>query len=174
MMDIFVPDIYAQSIFTINYKALKKSGIKCLLFDLDNTLAPIKTSIPGVKEKELLEGLKEMGFKIIIMSNSGKKRLQPFKEKFNVDTAFSSCKPFKKKYQKIMEMFNFKDIQIAAIGDQLLTDILGANRMGFTSILTNPISKEDFIGTKFNRMIERFIMKRLSKKGLFTKGVYHE
>ncbi len=173
-MDIFAPDIYAQSIFTINYKSLKKSGIKCLLFDLDNTLAPIKTSVPGVKEKELLENLKEMGFKIIIMSNSGKKRLQPFKEGFNVDTAYSSFKPLKKKYQKIMTIFNFKDTQIAAIGDQLITDIFGANRMGFTSILTNPISKEDFIGTKFNRMIERFIMKRLAKKGLFTKGVYHE
>ncbi len=173
-MDIFAPDIYQQSIFTINYKALKKSGIKCLLFDLDNTLAPINVTIPGVKEKELIEGLKDMGFKVIIMSNSGKTRLEPFKEGFNVDTAFLSKKPLKSKYKKVMDLYDFKDTEIAAIGDQLLTDVFGANRMGFTSILTNPISKEDFIGTRFNRIIERFIMKKLAKKGLFTKGEYHD
>lgn len=173
-MDCFVPDIYAQSIFTINYKRLKKSGIKCLLFDLDNTLVPIKTKVPSVKEKELLEGLKEMGFKVIIMSNSGKKRLEPFKEGLNVDTAYSSFKPLKKKYKKIANIYKFKDTEIAAIGDQLMTDVFGANRMGFTSILINPISKEDFIGTKINRFIEKRIMKRLDKKGLFTKGDYHD
>ena len=54
-MDKFAPDIYSQSIFSINYKKLKKNGIKCLLFDLDNTIAPIHTKKPGVKEKELIE-----------------------------------------------------------------------------------------------------------------------
>ena len=93
-MDIFAPDIYVQSIFNINYKALKKSGIKCLLFDLDNTLAPIKSTMPGIKEKELIEGLKDMGFKVIIISNSGKTRLESFKEGFNVDTAANSKKTF--------------------------------------------------------------------------------
>ncbi len=173
-MDYFVPDIYQQSIFTINYKQLKKSGIKCLLFDLDNTLVPISATVPGIKEKELIEGLKEMGFKVIILSNSGKERLEPFKEGFNVDTAFLSRKPLKKKYQKVMELYDYKDTEIAAIGDQLLTDVFGANRMGFTSILTNPISKEDFFQTKFNRIIERIIMRKLAKKGLFTKGEYHD
>ncbi len=173
-MDIFAPDIYEQSIFNINYKALKKSGIKCLLFDLDNTLAPIKSTMPGIKEKELIEGLKDMGFKVIIISNSGKTRLEPFKEGFNVDTAANSKKPFKKKYQKIQKMFKFQDNEIAAIGDQLMTDILGANRMGFTSILVNPISREDFFVTKFNRFLEKIIMKKLNNKGLFTKGEYHD
>lgn len=173
-MDIFVPDKYYQSIFSINYKALKQSGIKCLLFDLDNTLCPISCDVPGVKEKELIEGLKDMGFKVIIISNSGKKRLEPFKEGFNVDTACMAKKPLSGKYKKIMSLYNLEDIQIAAIGDQLLTDILGANKMGFTSILVNPISKSDFLPTKFNRFIERKIMKHLSKKGLFTKGEYHD
>ena len=67
-MDIFAPDIYEQSIFNINYKALKKSGIKCLLFDLDNTLAPIKSTMPGIKEKELIEGKnrKQNGKRIVL------------------------------------------------------------------------------------------------------------
>lgn len=173
-MDIFAPDIYAQSIFTINYKALKKSGIKCLIFDLDNTLVPINATMPDVKEKELIEGLKDMGFKVILMSNSAKPRLEPFKEGFNIDTAASSRKPLKRKYQKILRIYNFKVTEVAAIGDQLMTDIFGANRMGITSILVNPISKKDFFTTRFNRFLERQIMKILHKRGLFTKGEYHE
>ena len=173
-MDKFAPDIYSQSIFSINYKKLKKNGIKCLLFDLDNTIAPIHTKKPGVKEKELINGLQEMGFKVILFSNSGKTRLQPFKDAFNIDTAANSKKPLKGKYQKIMKLYNFKESEIACIGDQLLTDILGANRVGLTSILINPVSNVDFFATKFNRLLERPIRHYLQKKGLLTKGEYHD
>ena len=70
-MDIFIPDVYQKSIYTINYKKLKKNGIKCLLFDLDNTIAPYKVNEPDVKVKELFARLEE-DFKVIIVSNSPK------------------------------------------------------------------------------------------------------
>ena len=53
MLDLFIPDVYQQSIYTINYKKLKKNGIKCLLFDLDNTIAPYKINEPDQNVKEL-------------------------------------------------------------------------------------------------------------------------
>ena len=155
-MDMFIPDIYQKSIYTIDYKKLKKNGIKCLLFDLDNTIAPYKVIEPDQKVKELFASL-EKDFKVIIISNSNKNRLRPFKEKLNVDVAFSSKKPFKTKYKKILELYNFKIDEVACIGDQLLTDILGANRMGFTSILVNRIAKYETIFTRFNRFFEKFI-----------------
>ena len=83
-------------------------------------------------------------------------------------------KPLKKKYKKILRTYNFKDNEIACVGDQLLTDILGANRMGFTSILVNPISTNDFFFTKINRWFESKIMKKMGKRGVFTKGVYYD
>ena len=67
-MDKFIPDIYQKSIYTIDYKKLKKNGIKCLLFDLDNTIAPYKTLEPDTKVKELFANLSN-DFKIIIISN---------------------------------------------------------------------------------------------------------
>ena len=155
-MDIFIPDIYQKSIYTINYKKLKKNGIKCLLFDLDNTVAPYKVSEPDTKVKELFARLQD-DFKVIIISNNSKNRLRPFKEKLNVDVAFNSKKPFKKKYKKILELYNFKIAEVACIGDQILTDILGANRMGFTSILVNRVAKYETIPTKINRFFEGFI-----------------
>lgn len=173
-MDYFIPDIYAQSIHTINYKKLKKSGIKCLLFDLDNTIAPIDSRDVTKKVKELFAYLEDIGFKVIIFSNSGKKRLKPFKENLNVDTSFSSRKPLKGKYKKIMELYHFKDTEIACVGDQLLTDIFGANRMGFTSILVNQLCPNDFFVTKFNRFFERIIFKKFEKRGIFYRGKYYD
>lgn len=172
-MDLFIPDIYAQSIYTINYKKLKKNGIKCLLFDLDNTIAPYKIDEPDLKVKELFARL-ETDFKVIIVSNSGKKRLRPFKEKLNVDVAFSSKKPLKGKYKKILELYRFKTPEVACIGDQILTDILGANRMGFTSIFVNKMAKYETVPTKINRFFEGFILKNLAKKGILVSGEYYD
>lgn len=173
-MDRFIPDMYQQSIYTINYQKLKKQGIKCILFDLDNTLAPIHSKTVDNRVKELFARLEDMGFKVIIFSNSNKKRLKPFKETLNVDTSYSSCKPLKKKYIKVMKLYNFKDTEIACIGDQLLTDVLGANRMGFTSIFINRLCEEDFIFTKFNRFFEGLIIKRFTKRNILTRGKYYD
>lgn len=173
MFDLLIPDVYAQSIYTINYKKLKKNGIKCLLFDLDNTIASYNINEPDQKVKELFARLEE-DFKIIIISNSGKNRLRPFKERLNVDVAFSSRKPFKTKYNKILAIYKYKIDEIACIGDQLFTDILGANRMGFTSILVNRISKNEILPTKINRFLESFIFKKLAKKNILKSGEYYD
>ena len=164
-MDLFIPDVYQKSIYTINYAKLKKNGIKCLLFDLDNTCASYRTKEPDRRLKELFAYLTN-DFKVIIISNSGKSRLRPFKEKLNVDTAYRAHKPFKKKYIKILNMYHFKENEIACIGDQLLTDILGANRLNFFSILVNPIAKYEVITTRINRLFEKVILKNLGKKHL--------
>lgn len=172
-MDKFIPDVYQKSVYTINYKKLKKNGIKCLLFDLDNTIVPYSVNEPDSKIKELFAVL-EMDFKVIIISNSNKNRLRPFKEKLNVDVAYSSRKPLKKKYKKILELYHFKESEIACVGDQLLTDIFGANRMGFTSILVNRIAKFENNFTKVNRFFEKFIMKKLAKKHILVQGEYYD
>ena len=172
-MDIFVPDMYQQSIYTINYKKLKKNGIKCLLFDLNNTLASYEIDYPDNKLRELIHGL-ERDFKVIIVSNSSKTRVRPFKEKLNVDSSFSSKKPLKNKFKKIMNLYNYKDTEIAMIGDELLTDIFGGNRMNFTTILVNGISETEPFHTRVSRFFEKGIIKKLNKKGILFKGEYYE
>lgn len=172
-MENFIPDIYKKNIYDIDYMKLKKKGIKCLLFDLDNTLVSVKTDTPTKKVKELFLYL-EKYFKVIIISNSNKDRLIPFKEGLNVDVAASSHKPFKKKYLKIMEIYKFKEHEIAAIGDQLLTDIYGANKVGITSILVNKIGDYEKIGTKINRFLEKFIYRYLKRKNILVKGEFYD
>ncbi len=174
MLNLFVPDMYQKSIFEIDYKKLKTNGIKCIIFDLDNTLAPVNISSPDKRTKDLIEDLKAMKFKLIIMSNSKKKRVEPFKDILGLDSSYLSLKPLSKKYKKVMKIYNYKQTEIACIGDQLLTDILGANRMDFLSILVNPIGILDFAPTKINRFIEAGIFNHLEKKELITKEEYYE
>lgn len=173
-MDIFVPDIYQKSIYAIDYDRLKSEGIKCILFDLDNTLVAPFIKVPNDKLIELFYKLKEKKFKIIIFSNSGKKRLEPFKNELDVDVAYNARKPFTYKYNKIIAMYKLELSEVVIIGDQLLTDIWGGNKVGIKTILVNPISKKDRIVTVLNRIIENSIMSHLKTHKLFTKGKYYE
>lgn len=174
MLEKFIPDIYQKSIYNIDYKKLKLCGIKCIIFDVDNTIAPISADKPSRKVKELVEKLKDMGFRVVLMSNSHKKRLTPFKEILEVDCAAAAKKPFPRKFNKILKEYNYKIIEVAIIGDQLVTDIFGGNKVGITTILVNPISSKDAVCTHFTRMCERIIMKQAKKKNLFIKGQYYE
>lgn len=173
-MNKFLPDIYQKSIYTINYDKLKNMGIKCILFDLDNTLASNNERVPSQKLIDFISGLKKKDFKIIIFSNSHKNRIKPFKEALMVDAAYLASKPFSRKFLKVMDIYKYNESEIAIVGDQLLTDILGGNSVNITTILVDPINKKDGIFTIFNRMIEKKIFKKFKSDNLLVKGKYYE
>ena len=174
MLEKFVPDIYTKSIYTIDYKSLKNKKIKCLIFDLNNTIAPLTLNRPDKKLIDLFEELKDMKFKIYIVSNSIKKRVEPFKNILGVDSAYLSMKPLLRKYKKIFNINKFKDNEIACIGDELINDIWTSNRMNFVSIFVNPIGTKEYVSTKIGRVFENFIINKLTDKKLFRKGKYYE
>lgn len=171
-MEKYVPDIYQKSVYDIDYSKLKSRGIKCLLFDLDNTLVFPSTKEPTEELKELFKNIKK-DFEVVIFSNSPNCRLKPFGEILDVKYSYSSRKPSKKKFIEFIDNSKYDLGEIAIIGDQLLTDILGGNNVGITTILTDPLTKKDMIFTKFNRCLERSVIKKLRKKNLFTKGRYY-
>lgn len=173
-MNYFYPDIYAQSIYNINYNKLIDRGIKCLLFDLDNTCIPYVDKKPTKELKKLFDKLKDMGFKVIIFSNSSKKRLEPFKKYLNVDCSAKVKKPRKEKFLKILQIYSLNLSDVAIIGDQLVTDIYGGNRVGITTILVNPISNIDMPFTKIHRFIEKRKIKKMTKEGIFKLGEYYD
>lgn len=173
-MNYFYPDIYSKSIYTINYDKLIDMGIKCLLFDLDNTCIPYTEKNPTKELKEHFDKLKDMGFKLIIFSNSPKNRLEPFKKKLNVDCCAKAGKPKKNKFIKILKICNMNLSDVAIIGDQLVTDIYGGNKVGITTILVNPISNFDMKLTKIFRLIEKMEIKKMTKKGIFKVGEYYD
>lgn len=173
MFKRFLPDMYSESIFTINYKKLKKKGIKCLLLDLDNTISPAKEVVLYEETKKLIDKLKK-DFKIIIFSNNFPKRIGKFGDYYSVDIACVSLKPLSYKYRYILRKYKYKKNEVAAIGDQLITDIQGGNNIGITTILVNPMTEIDETETWLNRRIEDRIFKYFDKKDWLKKGRYYD
>ena len=149
-MKNFIPKIYQESIYKIDYQKLKQKQIKCLLFDLDNTCVEWHEKIPNQSLKKLMKELTNQGFQIIIFSNSPKKRLLPF-QNLNVECHPSSRKPFRHNFEKILNQYHLEKEEVCIIGDQLFTDILGGNKVGILTCLVEPLSNEDFILTKIFR-----------------------
>jgi len=162
-MKLFTPDAYYPSIHSIDLVELYEMGIRLILTDLDNTLVSYDVAIPTEEIVAFKQKANGIGFKLIVISNNKKKRVGQFADALEVDYTHSAKKPFKRHFKKYLK--DYKREEIAIIGDQLLTDILGGNRMGFYTILVDVIDykKEQFF-TKFNRKIERFIKKRINLK----------
>lgn len=174
MLEKYVPDKYYKSVYDINYDKLKKMKIKCLIFDLDNTIVSCEEKLPNHKIKELFFDLKNMNFKVIIMSNSPKSRIEPFMNELGVDSCAFALKPKKNNYEKILNKYGFISSEVACIGDRIYTDVYGANNMGLLSILVNSISTHDLFASYVNRKLESIIYRTLSKKELFIRGKYYD
>lgn len=170
-MNLLKPNIYQKDIFSINYNDLKKKNIKNLLFDIDNTIVAGNLKTLDNKTIDLFNKLKEENFNIYIITNALKRRAIIFSKILDVKTYHFSMKPSPRSYNKIIKENNLNIKETAAIGDQIYTDVLGANKLGILSILVDPVSKHEFIITKINRVKERKLIK---KTKIITKGEYYE
>lgn len=162
-----IPDDYVSSIFDIDYNKLYSNGKRLILTDLDNTLISYKATEPTdelYKWKSELEG---MGFEIIIVSNSGKKRVKHFANMLGIKYVNLSTKPLKRGFKKALKIAStkYKKEEVVVLGDQLLTDVYGANRMKLSMVLVKAIdNKTERLVTKHNRKNEDKMLKKVCKK----------
>ncbi len=171
-MGIFRPKIYRKNIHEINYEKLKNEGIKCLVFDLDNTLGLITNKNCPENAKKLVKKLQK-DFIVVISSNNTKKRLKPYLEELGIDGVAWSLKPSIRGLMKIKAKYKLKKKEMCIIGDQIVTDILAGNRFRIKSILVDPLGEKDLKITGLNRKIEAKIVKHYEKRGLFERGKYY-
>ena len=167
-MEKYIPDMYKKSIYDVNYEKLYKHGIRCILFDLNNTLVPINSKEVDKKLKELFDKLKKIGIKPILYSNACSKRLEIFKEALDIDGYCKTHKPYQNKAEEILK--EYKESEIAMIGDSMTKDVAFGNKLVITTILVNPVSKV----FPLTRIKEKHIMEKLRKNNLFVSGRYYE
>ena len=172
-MEIYVPDIYQKNIYEIDYENLLARGIKCLIFDLDNTLVTILETMPREETKDLFKKIKKKGFKIYIASNSIKARVKPFHEELKVDFIYSVKKPNPEKISELINSTKFELSEIAMIGDSMMDDVVCGNTIGITTVLLDQMTKMEFPVARLKRIKEKRIQKKLRDKDLFTKGRYY-
>lgn len=164
-MNIY-PNLYLDSVKNINATLLKKNNLSGLILDVDNTLIDYYRNMPEGIEK-WCEGIQEEGIKCIILSNSNKKdKIETVAKKLDIDYILFAKKPFKSGFKKALEKLELDAGQVAVVGDQLFTDVLGAKRMNMFSILVKQVAEKDIFITKVKRPIENAIIKRyLKEKG---------
>lgn len=164
-MNIY-PDLYLDSVKNINATLLKKNKILGLILDVDNTLIDYDKNLIEGAEK-WCEDLKNEGIKCIILSNTSKeKKAAEVAEKLDIDYINFAKKPFKGGFKKALEKLELKPEQVAVVGDQLFTDVIGARRMKMFSILVKQVDKKDLWYTAWKRPLERKLIKKyLDKKG---------
>ena len=172
-MKRFVPKMYQKSIYTINYAKLKKRGVRCLLFDLDNTCVGYHEKNPTKELEILFKKLQKMGFLVILFSNASRKRLVPF-ERLGVLCHPFSKKPLQGNFRKILRENGLLSNEVCMIGDQLFTDICGGNQAGVVTCLVDPVTEVDFIATRLFRALEGFIYRKMRKGNILNKGEYYE
>ncbi len=171
-MGLFRPKIYQKSIFDIDYKKLKESGIRCLVFDLDNTLGLISHKSCPKETKDLLKKIKK-DFIVVICSNNTKKRLKPYLEELEVDGVAWSMKPLLRGLVILKRKYHLKKKEMCIIGDQIVTDVLAGNRFRIKTALVDPMGEKDLRITGLNRKLEAIIVKHYEKRGLFERGKYY-
>lgn len=165
MFSLFLPNKYVDTIFEINVDDLKSLGIKGFVIDLDNTLVPWNVKSATDEIVEWLNKMEEANIKVMIFSNNNEERVSFFCKPLNTPYVAKARKPLGRAFHKARQEMGLKKEEMAIIGDQLLTDILGGNRAGLYTILVKPIVTTDAPITKFNRAIERFILNYFYRTG---------
>lgn len=163
MYEKLIPDMIIENIYQIDLSFLKAKGITSLVLDIDNTLVPQKSKFPDKQTIEWLGKVKKEGFRICLISNNTKRRVNEFKQKVGVPGIAWAIKPRKRAFKKALKILDAKPNETALIGDQIFTDIFGGKRAGLYTILVKPLSKEELGWTKLMRRAERHVLKRIEE-----------
>lgn len=162
--EMLYPNEYLNSVKDISIELLEKNNIKGLILDVDNTLINLDRKMPaGVSD--WAKDLKNKGIKICILSNSNKiEKVSAVAKIIGVPYIFFGKKPLKAGFLRAKEILKLDNKNIAVVGDQIFTDIVGANRCNMFSILVKPIEEKDYLLTKIKRPIEKLIINKYEKK----------
>ena len=156
----YLPTWYCKSIYELDLKVLKNLGINYILTDLDNTLAPYNIPLPNENVKNVINQIKNEGFKVIIVSNNTGKRVELFSSGLDVNYISGAKKPFTSVIKKYLNENKIDVNDCVLIGDQLMTDIKCANKLNCKCVLTEPLVEKEALVTFINRRIDRYYRKK--------------
>ena len=151
------PTKYLDSSYSIDYEQLYRSGIRGLIYDIDNTL--VEHGMPATERAiKLFEQLRSIGFDTCLISNNKEPRVKPFADAVGSKYVYDAHKPSRKNYIRAMELMGMDTGNTYFIGDQIFTDVYGANRAGIPSILVKPIHPKEEIQIVLKRKLEKIVL----------------
>ncbi|WP_260107751.1 YqeG family HAD IIIA-type phosphatase [Planococcus sp. 107-1] len=164
----FIPSQYVRKVYDISPEMLLEQNVTGIITDLDNTLVEWDRADATPMLIDWLKGMKDAGIQVVIVSNNNELRVKSFADPLGIPFIFQARKPMGRAFRKALAIMHVKRENVVVIGDQMLTDIFGGNLNKFHTILVLPVAQSDGFFTRFNRMVERRIMKKLKQKGQLT------
>lgn len=157
MFEQFYPNDYVDSTYGIHFEDYYKKGFRGVIFDIDNTL--VEHGAPAdACAIAFFDRMRELGYSVIMISNNKEPRVKTFCDAVGAPYIYKAGKPGVKSYLKAMEMMGTNDGNTLFVGDQLFTDIWGANRAGIYSILVKPIHPKEEIQIVLKRFLEKIVL----------------
>lgn len=160
MKRLLRPNLEVGNLKEIPLDVLAKKNIRGIIFDLDNTIIAWDKREMEQEIIEWLRLLQAKGFKLCIVSNSMKKRVRIIAESLAFPYAARAGKPLRRGFRKALELLSLEGDEVAVVGDQLFTDVLGGNRIGAFTILVRPLGQKEFFTTRCMRILEGLVFKR--------------
>lgn len=153
----FYPKEWLDSTYDIPWDDWYEKGIRGVIFDIDNTLVP-HGAPADERALQLFQKFHEMGMKTCLMSNNKEPRVASFAAQVDSPYIYKAGKPGVKNYYRAMKIMGTKKKQTLFVGDQLFTDVYGANRAGIYGILVKPIHPKEEIQIVLKRYLERIVL----------------
>lgn len=165
------PDYMFHTYDEITPQFLKKIGVSAVLSDIDNTLAPYEMPEPDEKIIAWAKSLAENGIKLALISNNSPERVERFNQRLGIPAYPDSHKPGVKILKKALAELGVENgcSSVAVVGDQLLTDVAAARRLGAKAIIVPPIRDKKTLFFRFKRALEKPIIKKYLKTRGFEK-----
>lgn len=157
MCSFLYPGEYIDSTYHIDFDQLYKDGYRGVIFDIDNTLVP--HGAPADERAILLfSHLRELGFGCMLLSNNKEPRVRRFHDAVGAQYIYKAGKPKPSAYRRAMEMLGTDTDNTIFVGDQIFTDVCGANLAGIRTILVRPIHPKEEIQIILKRIPEKLVL----------------
>ncbi len=158
MLERFYPSLYLDSAYAVPYEQFREKGYQGVIFDVDNTLVP--HDAPADRQAiELFERLRALGMNTCLLSNNKEPRVKSFAGQVDSLYLYKGGKPGVRGYEKAMEIMGTDRTNTLFVGDQLFTDVYGANRAAIYSVLVKPINPKEEIQIVLKRYLEKPVLK---------------
>ena len=155
-MALFKPTGTLHSVTEITPALLEAMGVRAIVLDIDNTMAAHGSQEPFEGVPSWAKALTDAGVKLVLVSNNYEKRVAPFAKKFGLPYVYFACKPSPLGYLRAKKLMGVKTRECLVAGDQIFTDIIGANLCGMWSVLLDPLAPDPAWTVRFKRYLENF------------------
>jgi HAD superfamily phosphatase (TIGR01668 family) len=166
-MPLMMPTYVIDKVTYIKAELLHRMGVRAILLDVDNTLSKPGSQVPYPGTVEWVREVRHQGFRLMIISNNFRARVAPFAAQYGLPFVSFAMKPLPLAYWRALHQLCVSRREAVVVGDQVFTDVLGANLVGIQSILLTPVAREGGASFRWRRSMEEKVRRQARAAGRY-------